>query len=215
MIPAGWDERGFAIAAEPTTAARLDALRVELERLVAVRRSQMIRNGIVHGVEGTAHHLLERNSVILDWLGELASSPLMAEVASALGGKCVLNSVGGVDNRKDATSYVGNIHRDVRTLTPDLRLMMQLLVPLDEFTAETGATWILPGSYRDAEKPDEAAFFARAVQIEARAGEVVIFDSRLWHAAGMNRTDRPRRALTLTFTRHFMKTQFDYCRYLV
>jgi len=41
-----------------------------------------------------------------------------------------------------------------------------------------------------------------------------MFDSNLWHAAGINRSDRPRRALTLAFTRPFMKQQLDYPRAL-
>ena len=46
------------------------------------------------------------------------------------------------------------------------------------------------------------------------AGSLLLFDSRLWHASGDNRTDQARRALTLTFTRSHHKQQFDYCRAL-
>ncbi len=42
----------------------------------------------------------------------------------------------------------------------------------------------------------------------------MVFDSNLWHAAGVNCTDRPRRALTLAFTRPFVKQQLDYPRAL-
>ncbi len=41
-----------------------------------------------------------------------------------------------------------------------------------------------------------------------------MFNSNLWHAAGVNRSDRPRRALTLAFTRPFVKQQLDYPRAL-
>jgi ectoine hydroxylase-related dioxygenase (phytanoyl-CoA dioxygenase family) len=41
-----------------------------------------------------------------------------------------------------------------------------------------------------------------------------VFDSNLWHAAGVNRSARPRRALTLAFTRPFVKQQLDYPRAL-
>ena len=47
-----------------------------------------------------------------------------------------------------------------------------------------------------------------------RAGSIVVFDSNLWHAAGENKTERPRRALTLAFTRPFVKQQLDYPRAL-
>ena len=138
----------------------------------------------------------------------------MRFVSDALGGKAILNSFGAVDNRKGSDQYVGSVHRDVRTYTSEQRLMVQLSVALDDFLPETGATWLLPGSHRSAEKPADAAFFARAVQVSAEAGRLLFFDSRVWHAAGINGTERPRRALTLTFTRPFLKPQFDYCRYL-
>ena len=48
----------------------------------------------------------------------------------------------------------------------------------------------------------------------ARPDSIVVFDSNFWHAAGVNRSDRPRRALTLAFTRPFIKQQLDYARSL-
>jgi len=40
----------------------------------------------------------------------------------------------------------------------------------------------------------------------------VLFDSNIWHAAGVNRSARMRRGLTLAFTKPFIKPQFDYPR---
>ena len=174
----------------------------------------MREQGIVQGTAGTGHHLLERDSVFLSWLGGLAESSTLLAITQALGAPAVLNSFGAVDNRKGVDQYVGHVHRDVRIHTRELRLMTQILVPLDEFNAETGATWLLPASHLRAEEPDRAAFFDAARQICASPGQLILFDSRVWHAAGTNVTENPRRALTLTFTRSFIKPQFDYCRYL-
>ena len=80
------------------------------------------------------------------------------------------------------------------------RLMAQLLVMLDEFTEENGATYLLGGSHRLREKPSDEVFFKSAVRAVGPAGSIVVFNSNLWHAAGVNRSDRPRRALTLAFT---------------
>jgi ectoine hydroxylase-related dioxygenase (phytanoyl-CoA dioxygenase family) len=192
----------------------IDVMREELSRLLVMRSIVMERNGIVARTAGTGHHLLERTSPLLDWLSGIAQSPVVALLRQALGGNVILNSFGAVDNRKGRDQYVGNVHRDVRTYTSDKRLMVQLLLTLDDFRPDTGATWILPGSHRAEQKPDDQTFFANARQIYAPAGRLLFFDSRVWHAAGVNRTDSPRRALTLTFTRPFIKPQFDYCRYL-
>lgn len=208
-----FDRDGFVLVDE-TLVDELPQMRTELQRVLAMRSAVMERNGIVQRTAGTGHHLLERDSQFLHWLSRLAQTPVLDLIGTALGGKVVLNSFGAVDNRKGSDQYVSNVHRDVRMYTPDRPLMVQLLCTLDEFLPETGATWFLGGSHREDRKPSDQEFFANAVQPSAEAGRLLLFDSRLWHAAGVNRTDRPRRALTLTFTRPFLKPQFDYCRYL-
>jgi ectoine hydroxylase-related dioxygenase (phytanoyl-CoA dioxygenase family) len=72
----------------------------------------------------------------------------------------------------------------------------------------------LTGSHRQPKRPSDDEFFQRAVRAVGPAGSIVMFDSNLWHAAGVNRSDRPRRALTLAFTRPFIKQQLDYPRAL-
>jgi ectoine hydroxylase-related dioxygenase (phytanoyl-CoA dioxygenase family) len=129
-------------------------------------------------------------------------------------GPYILNTYGGLLNAPGAASYVGRVHRDLRTFSGDLHLMAQLLVMLDEFTEDNGATWLLTGSHRLPERPPDDVFFKEAVRAVGPAGSIVVFDSNLWHAAGANRTDRPRRALTLAFTRPFIKQQLDYPRAL-
>ncbi len=42
----------------------------------------------------------------------------------------------------------------------------------------------------------------------------MFFDSNLWHAAGENFSVFERKAITITFTKSFMKQQMDYCRTL-
>ena len=121
---------------------------------------------------------------------------------------------GAVDNRPHQDRYVASVHRDVRTYTGDTRLMMQLLVMLDDFTVENGATWMLSGSHHHEHRLDDDEFFCKAERICGRAGHLLVFDSRCWHAAGVNVTEQRRRALTLTFTRPFVKPQLDYCRLL-
>jgi ectoine hydroxylase-related dioxygenase (phytanoyl-CoA dioxygenase family) len=73
---------------------------------------------------------------------------------------------------------------------------------------------VLTGSHKYDIKPEAEAFYANAERILAKKGSIVLFDSNLWHAAGVNKTDSPRRALTLSYTRPFLKQQFDYPRAL-
>jgi len=175
-------------------------------------RHFQVRNGLAAGTEGTAHHVLGSENSLDEFLRRFY---LDAYLARCLEGPYILNSYGAVLN--DPTqpgSYVQSIHRDVRTHTKDFRMLVNVLVMLDEFTAENGATWVLSSSHHLPAKPAEAHFVGNADRITGMAGSILLFDSRLWHAAGHNRTDQPRMALTLTFSRPFMKQQMDYPRFV-
>ena len=45
-------------------------------------------------------------------------------------------------------------------------------------------------------------------------GSMIVFDSTLWHAAGVNCSGRDRLAINQQFTRSFIKPQIDYVRAL-
>jgi ectoine hydroxylase-related dioxygenase (phytanoyl-CoA dioxygenase family) len=81
---------------------------------------------------------------------------------------------------------------------------------LDDFTADNGATRVVPGSHRASRnpKPDEAA---EAVALEAPAGTMMVFDSRVWHRTGPNETrDRSRAGLFGWYTRPIYRTQENW-----
>ncbi|MCY3857856.1 MAG: phytanoyl-CoA dioxygenase family protein [Gammaproteobacteria bacterium] len=71
---------------------------------------------------------------------------------------------------------------------------------LDEFTAENGATIVVPGSHLSGRQPDAAMDDdANWVPAVAPAGSVVIFEGRTWHSTGVNRTTKTRIGLTTNF----------------
>ena len=182
-----------------------------LDDAYADYRALQIRNGVGDGTDGTLHHLPCAGGAFLELL---ECEHGQRQLEAFFGGPYILNAYGGVLNLPNDLSYVGRVHRDQRTFSADVHLMAQLLVMLDDFTEANGATYFLSGSHRGAERPADEAFFRNAVRAVAPAGSIVLFDSNLWHAAGANRTDRPRRALTLGFTRPFIKQQLDYPRAL-
>jgi ectoine hydroxylase-related dioxygenase (phytanoyl-CoA dioxygenase family) len=90
---------------------------------------------------------------------------------------------------------------------------------LDDFTADNGATRVVPGSHRLGALPrdamaDPAATHPDEVKLIAPAGTVMIFNSHLWHGGTRNRTGRPRRALHSYFTRRGNRQQLDQKKYL-
>ena len=81
---------------------------------------------------------------------------------------------------------------------------------LDDFTADNGATCFVPGSHR-LHRPPGPDDHAVAVPMEAPAGTLVVFESRLWHRTGFNRTHDQRRAgLFGWYTRPIYRTQENW-----
>jgi hypothetical protein len=205
------EENGWALLPSALRPDLVERLRDDLDRVVVEQRAIQVRNGVAAGADGTAHHLPCAGGAFLEALEHLAA---VLPFDAYFGGPYILNTYGGVLNLPDGPSYVGRVHRDQRTYSAGFRIMAQALVMVDAFTEENGATYLLTGSHRLPDKPDDGRFFARAVRATGPEGSIVAFDSRLWHAAGVNRTPAPRRALTLAFTRPFVKQQLDYPRAL-
>lgn len=205
------DERGWLLLTGALSAVEVARLATELQVAYETQRLLQIGNGVGDGMDGTVHHLPLMGDAFVAFL----EAPACVELLDAFfQGPYILNTFGGVLNLPDKLSYVGRVHRDLRSFSGQLRLMAQLLVMLDDFTEENGATYFLSGSHRRADQPSEQEFFSQAVRAVAPAGSIVLFDSNIWHAAGVNRSHAPRRALTLAFTRPFMKQQLDYPRAL-
>lgn len=75
-------------------------------------------------------------------------------------------------------------------------VMLQVVWMLDGFTAEKGATMIVPGSHRHPEAyPPAGREVAHIVQPEGPAGSVMIFNGQCWHGGGANRSQERRRAV--------------------
>ena len=187
-----------------TVLAKLQAeLNSALQKYAAIHKSF----GYTNPSQGGAHHVLIEGGIFLDVLEQFAGMSLLGE---ALQGKFTINSFGGFNNSKDTHLYVCNVHRDIRFFSPGRPLMLNLLIMLDDFSLENGATHVLGGSHKSDAKPDGQMFFSSSTRITGDAGDMIVFDSRLWHAAGKNMSERPRRAITVTITNPFFKQQFNY-----
>jgi len=200
---------GWTLVEGAVPADLLARLRGDLDAAYTAQRAIQVRNGVGDGTDGTVHHLPLAGGSFLDFL---EGRPCGEMLDAFFGGPYILNTFGGVLNKPNDLSYVGRVHRDLRSFSGDLPLMAQLLVMLDDFTEDNGATYLLSGSHRMPQPPADDDFFRDAVRTIAPAGSIVVFNSNLWHAAGRNLSTGPRRALTLAFTRPFMKQQIDYPR---
>jgi ectoine hydroxylase-related dioxygenase (phytanoyl-CoA dioxygenase family) len=75
---------------------------------------------------------------------------------------------------------------------------------IDDFTADNGATDIVPGSHQWGDQlPTDAA----REPVVMSAGSCVFFPGTLWHGGGANRSDRPRLAVTAQYCEPWLRPQ--------
>jgi hypothetical protein len=77
---------------------------------------------------------------------------------------------------------------------------------LDRFTAENGATEVVPGSHRwDGPAPGAEEMDAMAVALEMEPGSVAIFPGTLYHRGGANRSDGKRLGMTIQYCQPWLR----------
>jgi hypothetical protein len=90
---------------------------------------------------------------------------------------------------------------------------VQAAVVLEDQYPENGCTTVVPGSHRADRYADQAAVKS-AVPISSKAGDIVMWDSRLWHGTTGNQTGKSRWSIVGTFVRWWIKQNYDITRSL-
>lgn len=76
---------------------------------------------------------------------------------------------------------------------------------MTDFTAENGATRLIPGSHRDA---DGLEFTEdQTVPAEMNAGSVLLYTGSLYHGGGANRSDAVRRGVNITYALSWLRQE--------
>ncbi|MEO8848304.1 MAG: phytanoyl-CoA dioxygenase family protein, partial [Casimicrobiaceae bacterium] len=75
---------------------------------------------------------------------------------------------------------------------------------LDDFTADNGATRMIPRSHvwRRLPAANDPGSVTDAALVTGKAGTVVVMNAHMWHGGTANRTDHCRRALHAFYTRN-------------
>lgn len=82
---------------------------------------------------------------------------------------------------------------------------------LDDFTETNGATLFVPGSHKLNRAPQAADSQAETVSMAAPAGSAVVFESRVWHKTGNNRTiDEQRAGVFAWYTKPIYRAQENW-----
>jgi len=203
-------EKGWFVFPEFVKQDMIDELKTDLKSAYESCRKIQVKNG-VEGSVGAGHHMLIFGNSFIKYLEEFEQ--LDAYAQAYFGGKYIINTFGG-NILETGMSYASHVHRDIRSYSAHLPLMLNTIVMLDDFTVGNGATRLMNRGHVISDKPDQEQFDATSFHVTGKAGSVVFFNSNMWHCAGENKTNKPRMALTPVFSRPFIKPQFDYPRAL-
>jgi len=141
------------------------------------------------------------------------SKPVLNIVEKLLGEYFILMLQNGVINIPDIGNdqNTGYWHRDLnyQHFVSSRPLAVSALFVIDEFSALTGATCMLPASHKTEAFPSEAFVRNNERTIEAAAGSVLVFDSMLFHRGSRNRSTNVRRAINHIYSLPFIKQQIS------
>ena len=113
--------------------------------------------------------------------------------------------------------YPQVLHLDQSPLSPWITeeapaLVNTLYIPLD-VNEENGGTLIIPGSHKNIIKAGSNGKIGKlppAINLEARAGTVMLFDGRLLHGTGVNHTNEIRFVAAMSNVKSWMRSQENW-----
>jgi len=216
MNPSAFRERiateGYAILPDRLTPSAVASLKKALARAI-------VEEGEDHRAHGR-QEMADVSMVLLcafygeEFLDLFEISSLMEPFEWVLGEGCIVYAYTSSSMRPRGTNYSTRIHVDCPRLIDGYVTNMGATILLDDFTAENGATWFLPGSQTLEAAPSREEFYGGGRRVIAPAGSVFYFNARLWHAGGSNETSQWRHALTINMCRSYMKQRIDIPRAL-
>jgi ectoine hydroxylase-related dioxygenase (phytanoyl-CoA dioxygenase family) len=139
---------------------------------------------------------------------------LLAAVAHLLGWRPFkLSAIAARDPLPDGGQQ--GLHPDwPRPVAPDDCQVCNGIWMLDAFTADNGATRVVPGSHRldrlpYEDNPDLDAAHPRELLLRGPPGTLAVFSSHLWHGGTRNRSQQHRRSVSAYFVRREQPALFE------
>ena len=92
----------------------------------------------------------------------------------------------------------------------DFTNMMQFVILLEDSSVSNGCTVVVPGSHKSGKYTDRD--LSNVKSLEGKAGDIIFWDSRLWHGTNQNLTGASRWALIATLSMWWVKPSMDIVR---
>lgn len=202
----GWtkhlEERGYVIVPDAIGPKTIATLREQLEPYL--RGERMGRNDFEGFQSERVYRLLAKAPAV----AELIEHPAALAVADALLKRSYLLSAALVVNLHPGETKQGWHQDDVLGAPPAPRPAqgVSTIWALDRFSADSGATEVVPGSHVwQTPAPSQDEMDAMAACLEMEPGSVAIFPGTLYHRGGENRSNRKRLGMTIQYCQPWLR----------
>lgn len=198
---------GFTVVPGALTADEVAPLRATLAHLAAEQHARLS--------EATAiDDYMVHNLMLLDdgFLHLLENPFIVAALDTFLSDTSIVYAYTSSSMPIGGSNFSHRVHNDSPRIIPGYMTNLGVIIALDDFTDDNGATYFLPGSFRRSDRPSDEEFFAGAVRVYPQAGDLVVFNACTWHLGGFNHSDQERHAATINAVRSYMRQRFDYPR---
>jgi ectoine hydroxylase-related dioxygenase (phytanoyl-CoA dioxygenase family) len=230
--------QGYGISESTVVHDDADRQREEIDYLgFTVIESGMDKSGLAQAAEAVDRHyeqqvtetknaavVMEKDADILrcplaydDVFLRIATlKPLMDLCGRVFGPHFVLLQQNAIINRPTTKEFQSKWHRDLpyQHFVVSRRLALNALLCLDEFTIETGGTFVLPGTHMFEKFPSSHFVRKHERAVSAPAGSVIVMDAMLFHRAGYNESKRNRVGVNHVIGRPLLVQQIDLPRLL-
>lgn len=198
------EEEGYTILEGVIEPELLDALSEDLARIEREEKVVPAQNLF----EGTStvrvYNLLARGKVYERIPEHPAVLPLVERV---LDRGCLVSSLSSIAIDPGQTAQP--IHADDQMIPlgkPHAAIICNTMWALTDFTAENGATRVVPGSHREGRNPVPFEELA-SVPAEMKRGSVLVWHGSLWHGGGANTTSARRLGVAMNYCAGYLRQQ--------
>ncbi|MHB8669046.1 MAG: phytanoyl-CoA dioxygenase family protein [Acidimicrobiales bacterium] len=198
-------EEGYLVLEDALDPKVLATARADLERVLA--STPKGRNEF----EGFATQRVYALFAKTRSLDAAATDPAVLGILDIVLGHYQLSAPVGIQIGPGESAQV--LHRDDSVYPlpePHPPVVVNTMWALCDFTAENGATRLVPGSHRwEPGRQPRASDPVKTMTMPA--GSVLFYLGSLWHGGGANHTDRPRLGVILEYVAGWLRPQENHC----
>jgi ectoine hydroxylase-related dioxygenase (phytanoyl-CoA dioxygenase family) len=196
---------GFTLVEDVIDAGTVAALRDDIWRLER-ELSVAPATNLFEGVRTTRiYNLLARGAIYHQIPVHERILPIIEGV---LDRGCLVSSLSSI--AIGAGEAAQPLHADDQLIPlprPHISIICNTMWALTDFTAENGATRLVPGSHRADRSPLPFGEPAATRAAEMKPGSVLVFDGSIWHGGGANQTTERRLGIAMNYCAGWLRQQ--------